>query len=169
MAGFAIHLFTASCIGIVAGVFLYKTNILNISKPSNGLRYGLLVGIIVCLVFAIPVEQFVLDREYRNVVPSQEQPATSNASGNINNENTNNALPTQQSEYGTYHANINRNSNLSFSSIQVRSFITLIMIHLLYGITLGLSSFLSIKFGARYLCPRHCEVSFSRIDTLQSH
>ena len=67
MAGFAIHLFTASCIGIVAGVFLYKTNILNISKPSNGLRYGLLVGIIVYLVFAIPVEQFVLDREYKNV------------------------------------------------------------------------------------------------------
>ena len=44
------------------------------------------------------------------------------------------------------------------------------MLHLLFGITLGLSSsFLSIKFGARYLCPRHCEVSFSRIDTLQSH
>ena len=32
------------------------------SKPSNGLRYGLLVGVIVYLVF-IPVEQFVLNQE----------------------------------------------------------------------------------------------------------
>ncbi|MGB7956736.1 MAG: ATP-binding cassette domain-containing protein [Candidatus Nitrosopolaris sp.] len=29
--------------------------------------------------------------------------------------------------------------------------------------------FLSIKFGARYLCPKHCGISFSRIDTLQNH
>jgi len=62
IAGFMIHFLTATCIGIVAGIFLYKTNILNISKPSNGLRYGLLVGVIVYLVFAIPVEQFVLNR-----------------------------------------------------------------------------------------------------------
>ncbi|MGN6630681.1 MAG: hypothetical protein ACTHKP_00365 [Nitrososphaeraceae archaeon] len=37
-AGFLIHFLTATCVGIIAGVFLYKTNILNISKPSNGLR-----------------------------------------------------------------------------------------------------------------------------------
>jgi hypothetical protein len=46
---FAIHITTATCIGIVNGVLLYKTNILNISKPSNGLRYGLFVGVIVYL------------------------------------------------------------------------------------------------------------------------
>jgi NADH dehydrogenase len=39
----------------------------------------------------------------------------------------------------------------------------------LFGITLGLfSSFLSIKFGARYRCPS-CDISFSRIDVLQTH
>ena len=55
-AGLLIHLVTATYIGIIAGLFLYKTNILNISKPSNGLRYGLLVGTVVYLVFALPVE-----------------------------------------------------------------------------------------------------------------
>jgi hypothetical protein len=30
------------------------------------------------------------------------------------------------------------------------------------------SSFLSIKFGARYRCPS-CDISFSRIDILQNH
>ncbi|MRN69205.1 MAG: hypothetical protein FIO04_05835, partial [Nitrosopumilales archaeon] len=44
------------------------------------------------------------------------------------------------------------------------------MINLLFGITLGLfSSLLSIKFGARYRCPHDCDISFSRIDTLQNH
>jgi len=31
------------------------------------------------------------------------------------------------------------------------------------------SSLLSIKFGARYRCPQDCDISFSRIDTLQNH
>jgi len=44
IAGFMLHVLVATCIGIVAGLFLYKTNILNISKPSNGLKYGLFVG-----------------------------------------------------------------------------------------------------------------------------
>jgi hypothetical protein len=39
----------------------------------------------------------------------------------------------------------------------------------LFGVKLGLfSSFLSIKFGARYRCPS-CDISFSRIDVLQTH
>jgi hypothetical protein len=41
IAGFMLHITTATCIGIISGLFLYKTNILNISKPSNGLKYGL--------------------------------------------------------------------------------------------------------------------------------
>ena len=44
IAGMTIHITVGISIGIVSGVFLYKTNILNISKPSNGLRYGLFVG-----------------------------------------------------------------------------------------------------------------------------
>jgi NADH:quinone reductase (non-electrogenic) len=69
-AGLLIHLIAAICIGIIAGLFLYKTNILNISKPSNGLRYGLLVGTIVYLVFAIPVAHFDLDDEFEHTLSS---------------------------------------------------------------------------------------------------
>ena len=64
IAGFMLHVLTATCIGIIAGLFLYKTNILNISKPSNGLKYGLFVGSLVFAIFAIPVQEFVLGPEY---------------------------------------------------------------------------------------------------------
>ena len=57
IAGILIHIVTGISIGIVSGIFLYKTNILNISKPSNGLRYGLFVGTLVYLVFSIPVAE----------------------------------------------------------------------------------------------------------------
>jgi hypothetical protein len=63
IAGIAIHLITAISIGIALGVFLYKTGILNISKLSNGLLYGLLAGSIVFAVFFIPVYQFILAPE----------------------------------------------------------------------------------------------------------
>jgi hypothetical protein len=59
IAGVAIHMITAISIGIGVEVFLYKTGILNISKLSNGLLYGLLAGSIVFIVFFIPVYQFV--------------------------------------------------------------------------------------------------------------
>ena len=140
IAGFMIHFLTATCIGIVAGVFLYKTNILNISKPSNGLRYGLLVGIIVYLVFAIPVEQFVLNQEFRRA--SATDTSAAQITPMTNNNNKSPIIPQ----------------------------ITTIMTHLLFGITLGLfSSFLSMRFGARYRCPEGCDISFPRIDTLQNH
>jgi hypothetical protein len=38
---------------------------LNISKPSNGLYYGFFTGTLVYLIFAIPVEQFVLNPEFK--------------------------------------------------------------------------------------------------------
>jgi NADH dehydrogenase len=170
-AGFLIHFLTATCVGIIAGVFLYKTNILNISKPSNGLRYGLLVGVIVYLVFAIPVEQFVLNQEFR-------QAALEGQSQTLNSKNI--ATPTQQGEYRIPHQ-VGENSRykttatssneiLPLYGFEVRSTITTIAIHLLFGVTLGLfSSLLSMKFGARYRCPRGCDISFSRIDTLQNH
>ena len=63
IAGIAIHLITAISIGIAVGIFLYKTGILNISKLSNGLLYGLLVGSIVFVAFFIPVYQFILAPE----------------------------------------------------------------------------------------------------------
>jgi hypothetical protein len=60
-------------------------------------------------------------------------------------------------------------NNVTFSNFQLSSILYSILINLLFGITLGLfSSFLSIKFGARYRCPS-CDISFSRIDILQNH
>lgn len=171
-AGFLIHFLTATCVGIIAGVFLYKTNILNISKPSNGLRYGLLVGVIVYFVFAIPVEQFVLNQEFR-------QAALVGQSQTLSSKNT--IIPPRQAEYRIPHQlavnsryeTAGTSGNGIFSplySFQFRSSITTLIIHLLFGITLGLfSSLLSMKFGARYRCPRGCDISFSRIDTLQNH
>jgi len=52
-------------------LFLYKTNILNISKPSNGLRYRRLVGMAGYLVFALPVEQFDLDAQFADFINIQ--------------------------------------------------------------------------------------------------
>src|SRR6187431_898313 len=140
IAGMTIHIVVGISIGIVSGVFLYKTNILNISKPSNGLRYGLFVGVLVYLIFSIPVQRFVLNPEFRHAL-------VGNNNNNNNNDNRNN--------------NVN---NVTFSNFQLASILYSISINLLFGITLGLfSSFLSIKFGARYRCPS-CDISFSRID-----
>jgi hypothetical protein len=76
IAGFMLHILTATCIGIIAGLFLYKTNILNISKPSNGLKYGLFVGSLVFVIFAIPVQEFVLGPEFARTVDSSSSSTT---------------------------------------------------------------------------------------------
>jgi len=65
IAGIIIHILTGISIGMISGIFLHKTNILNISEPSNGLYYGLLTGTLVYLIFAIPIEQFVLIQKLR--------------------------------------------------------------------------------------------------------
>jgi NADH dehydrogenase FAD-containing subunit len=149
IAGVMIHIITGISIGIISGIFLYKTNILNISKPSNGLYYGLFTGTLVYLIFAIPVEQFVLNPEYKVTL--------SGVTRNIGHSNI-----------------VNRgqgpNNNITFSTMQLYSTVFSVVINLVFGITLGLfSSLLSIKFGARYRCPQDCDISFSRIDTLQNH
>ena len=131
IAGMTIHIIVGISIGIVSGVFLYKTNILNISKPSNGLRYGLFVGILVYLIFSIPVSRFVLNPEFRHTLVG-----SNNDNYNNNNDNGNND---------------SNNNNVIFSNFQITSILYPISINLLFGITLGLfSSFLSIKFCARY-------------------
>lgn len=139
IAGAMLHIITAVSIGVVTGIFLYKTNILNISKPSNGVIYGLITGIVVFAVFFIPVNQFVLSPEIIDILP-EVQPSTTEAQA----------------------ANMIRENQ---SSIMIGS----IVMHLVFGVTLGIiSSLLEIKFGAKYRCPK-CEISFSRIDSLQKH
>lgn len=136
------------------------------------MRYGLLVGVIVYFVFAIPVEQFVLNQEFR-------QAALEGQSQTLSSKNT--IIPPRQAEYripnqlavNSRYETAGTSGNGIFSplySFQFRSSITTLIIHLLFGITLGLfSSLLSMKFGARCRCPRGCDISFSRIDTLQNH
>jgi NADH dehydrogenase len=170
IAGILIHIVTGISIGIVSGIFLYKTNILNISKPSNGLRYGLFVGTLVYLIFSIPVAVFVLNPEFKHVL------------SNNNGNNNKNIIVGYEGEKSLIRQNEgavgetrpvqgpdSMKTTTTFSDIQLSSRIYSILNNLLFGITLGLfSSFLSIKFGARYRCPS-CDISFSRIDILQNH
>lgn len=139
IAGAMLHIITAVSIGVVTGIFLYKSNILNISKPSNGVIYGLITGIVVFAVFFIPVNQFILSPEIINILPEIQPYITEAEVANMIRENQ--------------------------SSIMIGS----IVMHLVFGVTLGIiSSLLEIKFGAKYRCPK-CEISFSRIDSLQKH
>ena len=85
-AGIAIHTITAISIGIVIGVFLYKTGILNISKISNGLLYGLFAGSVVLVVFFIPIYFSILLPEINRIVTI--------------------VMPASNDEYGTHYLNI---------------------------------------------------------------
>jgi NADH dehydrogenase len=139
LAGAILHIITAISIGIVTGIFLYKTNILNISKRSNGIIYGLIVGFAVFVIFFIPVNQFILSPDIAQTLPEVQPSITESEAVDMIGEN------------------------------QLSVMISSIVMHLVFGVTLGLiSSLLEIKFGAKYRCP-HCEISFSRIDTLQKH
>ena len=158
IAGFMLHVLTATCIGIIAGLFLYKTNILNISKPSNGLKYGLFVGSLVFVIFAIPVQEFVLGPEFARTIDSNSTTTTT----------TTNTSPdaTESSQPMVSKPSISSNQIIIN---QLRAISNSLIINLVFGITLGLfSSFLSRKFGARYRCPK-CDISFSRVDSLQQH
>ena len=138
-AGIAIHTITAISIGIVIGVFLYKTGILNISKLSNGLIYGLFAGTVVLIVFFIPVYMLILQPEINRIL---------NAS-----------MPEDYDEYAT------TSSHYNFPLVIV----SYIIMHLVFGIAVGVtSSTLSIRFGSRYRCKK-CDISFSRIDSYQKH
>src|SRR5918999_3826591 len=145
IAGFMLHVLTATCIGIIAGLFLYKTNILNISKPSNGLKYGLFVGSLVFVIFAIPVQEFVLGPEFARTVDSNRTTTTTNTSPDA----------TESSQPMVSKPSISSNQVIIN---QLRAISNSLIINLVFGITLGLfSSFLSRKFGTRYRCPK-CDI-----------
>jgi hypothetical protein len=160
IAGFMLHVLTATCIGIIAGLFLYKTNILNISKPSNGLKYGLFVGSLVFVIFAIPVQEFVLGPEFARTIGSNSTTTTTTT--------TNTSLPAATESSQPMVSKPSLSSNQIIIN-QLRAISNSLIINLVFGTTLGLfSSFLSRKFGARYRCPK-CDISFSRVDSLQQH
>ena len=143
----------------IAGLFLYKTNILNISKPSNGLKYGLFVGSLVFLIFAIPVQEFVLGPEFARTIGSNLTTTTTTTTSTS-------PAPTESSQPMVSKPSISSNQIIIN---QLRAISNSLIINLVFGITLGLfSSFLSRTFGARYRCPK-CDISFSRVDSLQHH
>jgi NADH dehydrogenase len=139
IAGIGIHLVTAISIGVVVGIFLYKTGILNISKVSNGLFYGVISGLAIFLIFFIPVQQFVLNPQIiRTMIEFDKSMSLAQAAQQISH---------------------------NLVTIMIGS----IIMHLVFGVTLGLvSSGLSIKFGSRYRCSIH-DISFPRIDLYQKH
>jgi len=173
IAGIAIHLITAISIGIAVGVFLYKTGILNISKLSNGLLYGLLAGSIVFVVFFIPVYQFILAPEISRTMAAMKDSTSSRDKEYATTTSTpqyqyaNNITTSQGKQYPTI-------ITTSTPQYQYANNITVVMIvwlliHLVFGSVLGgVSSAISIRFGSRYRCTK-CDISFSRIDSLQKH
>lgn len=144
IAGISIHMLTAISIGTIVGVFLYKSGILNISKLSNGLLYGIFSGTVVFLVFFIPVYLYVLAPEISHTMNSINQ-----HTNYLDTEYKSQQYPSENSI--------------------VLVMLVWLMIHLVFGVILGLvSSTLSIRFGSRYRCSK-CDISFSRIDSLQKH
>jgi hypothetical protein len=138
-AGIFIHAITSIAIGIVIGIFLYRTGILNISKISNGIVYGLFAGSVVFVVFFLPVQYFVLSPQIASTMVELDPSMTE--------------IDAKQ-ELGN-----------NFTTIIVGS----IIMHLIFGVTVGFfSSVLSIKFGARYRCSQ-CDISLSRIDSYRQH
>ena len=145
IAGMIVHILAAIAIGIFAGIFLYKTNLLNITKPVNGLLYGLLVGVVVFIVFTIPLQELILNPEYAHVIIKDK------------------SLISSKNSIEDYLVAEDVESN-RFTII-----IGSLLMDILFGITLGLfSSILSVRYGSRYRCP-YCNISFSRIDVLQNH
>ena len=137
--GAFLHFLVATIIGIVTGLILYKSNLLSISKISNGLIYGVISGMVVYLVFFIPVQEFVLGPNMIQVLLEQ-----------------NSSLSIQTA---TEFVEQNKATNMIDS----------IFTHLIWGSTLGLlSSSLTREFGANYRCTE-CQIEFSKLTTAQKH
>ena len=137
--GILLHIAVATVIGIVSGLVLYKGKILDISKISNGILYGVISGAIVFLIFFIPVYQFLLAPNMANVLTELDPRMTIVDASHLVGEN--------------FEIN----------------FIDGLLTHQIWGITLGvLSSSLTTKLGANYRCHR-CDIQFSKLDTYEHH
>ena len=137
--GLALHFFVATMIGIVTGIFLHRILRFNISRIPKGLAYGVISGMVVFVVFAIPVSQIFLG------------PNTIEILSEIHPE-MNYLQITQEVEQNFLNQMLN----------------SLIM-HIIWGVTLGtISSLLTRKIGANYLC-HVCNIEFSNIKTYEHH
>lgn len=137
--GLALHFFVATVIGMVTGIFLHKVLRFNISKIPKGIAYGVISGIVVFVVFAIPVTQIFLG------------PNTIEILSEINPEKS-----SLQIAQEIKHDFLNQMLNSLF-------------MHIVWGVTLGMiSSILTRKIGANYLC-NICNIEFSNIKTYEHH
>jgi hypothetical protein len=122
------------------------------------------IGSLVFVIFAIPVQEFVLGPEFARTIGSIS--VTSTMDNNIQP-----LAALEESQPMISQPSIPSSPSSTNQPIfnQLRALLNSLLINLVFGITLGLfSSLLSIKFGARYRCPR-CDISFSRVDSLQHH
>ena len=137
--GLALHFFVATVIGIVTGIFLLKVLRFNISRIPRGLAYGIISGIVVFTVFAIPVSQIFLG------------PNTIEVLSEINPDMSSLQIA-QEMERGFLNQMLNS-----------------LFMHVVWGVTLGMiSSLLTRKIGANYLC-QVCNIEFSNIRTYEHH
>ena len=125
IVGITIHILTAIAIGIISGIILYKSGVLNISKISNGLIFGLIAGSAIFIVFFIPLQQFILVPEIVHTMSK--------------------VMFMSQQEAA-------RHISSNFLNILVGSAVMHLVFGITLGI---ISSFLSIRFGSRYRCPIH--------------
>ena len=137
--GFLLHLFVATVIGVVTGVILYKIIKFNLSKITTGLIYGIIAGVVVFVIFAIPVSQLLLG------------PNTVEVLSKINPEMSyTQALQEVESSFITQMLNS-------------------LFMHIIWGLSLGIvTSLFTRKMGANYLC-RKCNIEFSKLQTWNQH
>lgn len=137
--GLALHFFVATVIGMTTGIFLHKVLRFNISIIPKGLAYGIISGVVVFVVFAIPVTQIFL------------APNTIEILSEINPEMSS--------------LQIAQEVKLGFLNQMLNSF----FMHIIWGITLGIiSSLLTRELGANYLC-HICNIEFSNTKTYEHH
>jgi len=137
--GFALHIAIATIIGTVTGIFLHKVIKFNISKIKNGLVYGIIAGVVVFAVFAIPVSQLLLGPNMAMLL----------------------------SELDPDMSFVEASDQLAENFFP--DLINLLFIHLIWGVTFGIiTSTLTGKIGANFRC-HICDVEFSKISTYEKH
>ena len=138
-AGFLLHLFAATIIGIIAGVILYRAFRLDASRMKSGLLFGLLAGIVVFAVFAVPVAYILIGPSVAHVMVETDSTITFDE-----------ALADIRADFA-------------------QSMLHMLAVHTVWGLLLGwVSTQLTRRFGANYSC-NICNIEFSDSSTLDMH
>ena len=139
IVGFLLHLFVATIIGIITGVFLHRVIKFDISRFRNGIIYGLIASVIVFAVFAIPVSQLLLDVNTAQIMSDLDPNMTFDDASTLIQESL------------------------------FLNLLNSLLLHTIWGLTLGIiSSLLTRKIGANYRCYR-CDIEFTNTKTYQKH